>query len=548
MVIYEGKAVFEGVAIGKLSVYKKNEETVKREKVEDTGAEIARYAAAREEAVKQLQALYEKAVKEVGEASAEIFEAHQLMVDDDDFVESVESIIETQNVNAEYAVAETGDNFKKMFEEMDDEYFRGRAADIKDISERIIRILQGNGGEGIESDEPVIVVADDLAPSETVQMDKDKILSFVTVHGSANSHTSILAKTMNIPAVITCPIPLSDEVDGKEAIVDGFEGKVYVEPTPEVLAEKRKIAVAEQEKKALLEQLKGKENVTLDGQKINLYANIGNTKDLALVMKNDAGGIGLFRSEFIYLGSDNYPTEEEQFAIYKQVAETLAGKKVIIRTLDIGADKQADYFQLPAEENPALGLRAIRICLTRPEIFRTQLRALLRASAFGKISIMFPMIISVEEVKEIKEIVAKVKAELDEQGVPYDKDIELGIMIETPAAVIMAEELAQEVDFFSVGTNDLTQYTLAIDRQNQSLDRFYDSHHPAILRMLKQVADAAHKYGKWAGICGELGADLSLTKEFLAMGYDELSVSPGRILPLRKIVRETDVAAYKAGK
>ena len=548
MIIYEGKAVFEGIAIGKLSVYKKNEETVKREKVEDPEAEIARYAEARVGAVEQLQALYEKAVKEVGEASAEIFEAHQMMVDDDDFVESVESIIRTQSVNAEYAVAETGDNFKKMFEEMDDEYFRGRAADIKDISERIIRVLQGDTGAGIESDDPVIVVADDLAPSETVQMDKDKILSFVTVHGSANSHTSILAKTMNIPAIITCPIPLTDEVDGKEAIVDGFEGKVYVEPTEEILAEKQKILATELEKKALLEELKGKENVTLDGQKINLYANIGNTKDLGLVLKNDAGGIGLFRSEFIYLGSDDYPTEDEQFAIYKQVAETLAGKKVIIRTLDIGADKQADYFKLPAEENPAMGLRAIRICLTRPEVFRAQLRAILRASAYGKVSIMFPMIISVDEVKEIQEILAKIKAELDAEGISYDKDIETGIMIETPASVMMAEELAKEVDFFSVGTNDLTQYTLAIDRQNQSLDKFYDSHHPAILKMLKIVADAAHKYGKWAGICGELGADLSLTKEFLAMGFDELSVSPGRILPIRKIVRETDVAAYKAEK
>ena len=546
MVVYEGKAVFEGVAIGKLSVYKKNEETVKREKVEDVEAEIARYAEPREAAVEQLQALYEKAVKEVGEASAEIFEAHQMMVEDEDFIEAAESIIRGQNVNAEFAVAETGDNFKKMFEEMEDEYFRGRAADIKDISERIIRILQGNGNAGIESDEPAIIVADDLAPSETVQMDKDKILSFVTVHGSANSHTSILAKTMNIPAIIGCSIPLTDEVDGKEAIVDGFEGKVYVDPEPEVLEAKKKILAAEMEKKELLEQLKGKENVTLDGQKINLYANIGNTKDLGLVLKNDAGGIGLFRSEFIYLGSEDYPTEDEQFAIYKQVAETLAGKKVIIRTLDIGADKQADYFKLPAEENPALGLRAIRICLTRPEIFKTQLRAILRASAFGKISIMFPMIISVDEVLKIKEILAEVKAELDQAGIPYDREIETGIMIETPASVMMAEELAKEVDFFSIGTNDLTQYTLAIDRQNQSLDEFYDSHHPAILKMLKIVVDSAHKYGKWAGICGELGADLSLTKEFLAMGFDELSVSPGRILPLRKIVRETDVSRYKA--
>ena len=548
MVIYEGKAVFEGVAIGKLSVYKKNEETVKREKVTDVEAEVARYAAARETATEQLQALYEKAVKEVGEAGAEIFEAHQMMVEDGDFIDSAENIIRTQSVNAEFAVAETGDNFKKMFEEMDDEYFRGRAADVKDISERIIRILQGSGNVGIQTDEPVIVVADDLAPSETVQMDKDKILSFVTVHGSANSHTSILAKTMNIPAIIGCDIPLSDEVDGREAIVDGFEGKVYVDPEPEILEAKKKILSAELEKKELLGQLKGKENVTLDGQRINLYANIGNTKDLGLVLKNDAGGIGLFRSEFIYLGSEDYPTEDEQFAIYKQVAETLAGKKVIIRTLDIGADKQADYFKLPQEENPAMGLRAIRICLTRPEVFKTQLRAILRASAFGKISIMFPMIISVDEVQKIKQILAEVKAELDTEGIPYDKAIETGIMIETPAAVMMAEELAQEVDFFSVGTNDLTQYTLAIDRQNQSLDDFYDSHHPAILKMLKIVVDSAHKYGKWAGICGELGADLTLTREFLAMGFDELSVSPGRILPLRKIVRETDVAAYKAGK
>ncbi len=542
MVIYEGKAVFEGVAIGKLSVYKKNEETVKREKVTDVEAEVARYAAARETATEQLQALYEKAVKEVGEAGAEIFEAHQMMVEDGDFIDSAENIIRTQSVNAEFAVAETGDNFKKMFEEMDDEYFRGRAADVKDISERIIRILQGSGNAGIQTDEPVIVVADDLAPSETVQMDKDKILSFVTVHGSANSHTSILAKTMNIPAIIGCDIPLSDEVDGREAIVDGFEGKVYVDPEPEILEAKKKILSAELEKKELLGQLKGKENVTLDGQRINLYANIGNTKDLGLVLKNDAGGIGLFRSEFIYLGSEDYPTEDEQFAIYKQVAETLAGKKVIIRTLDIGADKQADYFKLPQEENPAMGLRAIRICLTRPEVFKTQLRAILRASAFGKISIMFPMIISVDEVQKIKQILAEVKAELDTEGIPYDKAIETGIMIETPAAVMMAEELAQEVDFFSVGTNDLTQYTLAIDRQNQSLDDFYDSHHPAILKMLKIVVDSAHKYGKWAGICGELGADLTLTREFLAMGFDELSVSPGRILPLRKIVRETDVS------
>lgn len=548
MIIYEGKAVFEGIAIGKISVYKKQEQAVKRVKVEDTEAEKARYAEARETAISELKALYEKAVKEVGESGAEIFEAHQLMVDDEDYIESAESIIENEGVNAEYAVATTGDNFAKMFSEMEEEYFRGRAADIMDITERILNALAGGGAGGIESDEPVIVVADDLAPSETVQMDKDKILSFVTVHGSANSHTSILAKTMSIPAIIGCPIPLSEESDGKMAVVDGFEGKIYVDPDADILAAKKKLLLEEEEKKSLLERLKGKENVTLDGQKINLYANIGNTKDLGLVLENDAGGIGLFRSEFIYLGSKDYPTEDEQFAIYKQVAQTLAGKKVIIRTLDIGADKQADYFKLPEEENPAMGLRAIRICLTRPEVFKTQLRAILRASAFGKISIMFPMIISVDEVKKIKIIVEEVKKELDDDSLSYDKNIELGIMIETPAAVMIADELAEEVDFFSVGTNDLTQYTLAIDRQNQSLDDFYDPHHPAIMKMLKMIAEAAHRHDAWAGICGELGADLSLTKDFLAMGYDELSVSPGRILPIRKTVIETNVSEYKKEK
>lgn len=548
MIVLEGKAVFEGIAIGKLFVYKKKEQTVKREKVQDAAAEIKRYEAAKDLAIEQLQALHEKAVKEVGEAGAEIFEAHQFMVDDGDYIDSVKNIIETENVNAEYAVAQTGDIFHNMFSEMEDEYFKGRATDVKDITERIINCLNGGSSGDIDSDEPVIVVADDLAPSETVQMDKEKILSFVTVHGSANSHTSILAKTMNIPAIIGCDIPLTKEVDGKLAIVDGFEGKVYIDPAQDVLADKKKILQKELDKKELLEQLKGKDNVTLDGQHINLYANIGNTKDLGLVLQNDAGGIGLFRSEFIYLGSDDYPTEEEQFAIYKQVAQAMAEKKVIIRTLDIGADKQADYFNLPKEENPAMGLRAIRICLTNPEIFKTQLRAILRASAYGNISIMFPMIISVEEVKRIKEIVEEVKKELDEIGLPYDKDIELGVMIETPAAVMIAEELAREVDFFSVGTNDLTQYTLAIDRQNQNLDEFYDAHHPGLLKMLKMIVDGAHKGGAWAGICGELGSDLSLTKEFLAMGYDELSVSPGRILPLRKVVLETDVSEYKKEK
>ena len=545
MEVYSGKSVFGGIAIGKLSVYSKEKAQVKRVKIDDAEAEIARYHEAKETAIEQLVDLYEKALKSVGEEGAGVFEAHQMMLEDGDYIDSVENIIRTQSVNAEYAVAQTGDTFAQMFLDMEDEYFKGRAADMHDISERLINVLSGNDGGGIDTDEAVIIVADDLAPSETVQMDKDKILSFVTVHGSANSHTSILAKTMNIPAMIGCDIPLDETVNGKFAVVDGFEGKVYVEPDEETMAAKKKLYDEEQEKKALLEQLKGKENITLDGQRINIYANIGNTKDLALVLKNDAGGIGLFRSEFIYLGSEDYPTEEEQFAIYRTVAQTMAGKKVIIRTLDIGADKQADYFELPKEENPAMGLRAIRICLTRTEVFKTQLRAILRASAFGKISIMFPMIISLWEVKEIKKVVAEVKAELDAKGIAYDKEIELGIMIETPAAVMVADDLAAEVDFFSVGTNDLTQYTLAIDRQNDSLEKFYDSHHPAILKMLQMIVDAAHRHGAWAGICGELGADLTLTKEFLAMGFDELSVSPGRVLPLRKIVLETNVSDYK---
>lgn len=545
MVVYSGKSVFGGIAIGKICVYAKEDSQVKRERIEDPEAEIKRYHEAKDVAIEQLGVLYEKALKEVGEDGAGVFEAHQMMLDDGDYIDSVENVIRTQSVNAEYAVAQTGDQMAQMFLDMEDEYFRGRAADVHDISERLIGVLSGKGSGGIQTDEQVIIVADDLAPSETVQMDKDKILSFVTVHGSANSHTSILAKTMNIPAMIGCDIPLDDTVNGKMAVVDGFEGKVYIEPDEETMAAKKKLYEEEQEKKALLEQLKGKDNVTLDGQHINLYANIGNTKDLGLVLKNDAGGIGLFRSEFIYLGSQDYPTEEEQFEIYKTVAQTMAGKKVIIRTLDIGADKQADYFALPKEENPAMGLRAIRICLTRPEVFKTQLRAILRASAFGKIAIMFPMIISLEEVKEIKGIVNEVKTELDDAGISYDKNIELGIMIETPAAVMVADELAEEVDFFSVGTNDLTQYTLAIDRQNDSLEKFYNSHHPAILKMLKMIVDAAHRHGAWAGICGELGADLTLTKDFLAMGFDELSVSPGRILPLRKIVLETDVSEYK---
>ena len=538
MQIFEGKSVFGGIAMGKIRVYKKDEQQVKRQKIEDEEAEVSRYQNARDEAMNQLQELYDKALREIGEANAAIFEVHQMMLEDDDYNESVENIIRTEHVNAEYAVAATGDNFAGMFAAMDDDYMRGRAADVKDISERVIGILNGASDTGVAADEPVIIVADDLAPSETVQMDKSKVLSFVTVHGSLNSHTAILARTMSIPALVGTNLTPDESVDGKFAVVDGAAGKLYVEPDEETMEELQQKQRAFLEQKELLETLKGKENVTLDGQKMLLYANIGNTKDLATVMQNDAGGIGLFRSEFIYLERDHFPTEEEQFQIYKQVAQTLAGKRVIIRTLDIGADKQCDYFGMEKEENPAMGCRAIRICLTRPEIFKTQLRALFRASAFGKIAIMYPMITSVEEVRRIKEIVAEVKAELDAQGIEYGQ-VEQGIMIETPAAVMISDLLAEEVDFFSIGTNDLTQYTLALDRQNTKLDEFYDPHHPAVLRMIRMVVENAHKKGIWAGICGELGADMELTREFLKMGVDELSVSPGRILPLRKIVRET---------
>lgn len=547
MQAYQGKSVFGGIAIGRISVYKKDEQQVKREKITDADAEMKRYEEAKEEAIRQLQGLYNKAVKEVGEANAAIFEIHQMMLDDGDYNEFVDNIVRTQQVNAEYAVAVTGDNFSKMFAAMDDDYMRARSADIKDISERLIKVLSGDGAGGLNVGEPVIIVADDLAPSETVQMDKDMVLSFVTVHGSTNSHTAILARSMGIPALVGCSLPLDDSVDGKMGIVDGFSGKIYVEPDEETLADMKLRQQQEQEKKELLQQLKGKDNVTLDGQKLMLYANIGNPKDLAGVLQNDAGGIGLFRSEFLYLESEDYPTEEEQFTAYKTVAETMAGKRVVIRTLDIGADKKCDYFHMEPEENPAMGCRAIRICLTRPEIFRTQLRALFRASAYGKIAIMYPMITSVSEVLRIREIVEEVKAELTENGIAYG-EVEQGVMIETPAAVMVSEELAREVDFFSIGTNDLTQYTLAIDRQNTKLDEFYDSHHPAVLRMIQMVVDNAHKAGIWAGICGELGADTTLTKDFLAMGVDELSVSPGSILPVRKIVLETDVAAYKAEK
>ncbi len=547
MEIYSGKSVYNGIAIGKISIYKKDAQQVKRVKVADAEAEIRRYVSAKEEAARQLQALYDKALKEVGEANAAIFEVHQMMLEDIDYNESVENIVRSQKVNTEYAVAATGDNFSQMFAAMDDDYMKERAADVKDISERVLTILNGKTDSTVAAGEPVIIVADDLAPSETVQLDKDMVLSFVTVHGSTNSHTAILARMMQIPALVGTALPLDDTVDGKLGIVDGASGKIYVDPDEETLAGMKARKQEEIRKKELLETLKGRENVTLDGQKLMLYANIGDIKDLAMVMQNDAGGIGLFRSEFLYLEKEDYPTEEEQFQIYKQAAETMAGKKVIIRTLDIGADKQCDYFGMEHEDNPALGYRAIRICLTRPEVFKTQLRALFRASAFGNIAIMYPMITSVKEIRQIREIVSEVKKELDEQKMPYGRP-EQGIMIETPAAAIVSDLLAEEVDFFSIGTNDLTQYTLAIDRQNPKLDEFYDAHHPAVLRMIAMVVENAHKAGIWAGICGELGADQTLTQEFLAMGVDELSVSPGSILPIRKIVLETNVGEYKAGK
>ncbi len=547
MQIYNGKSVFGGIAIGKISVYQKKEQQVKRVKIEDPDQEMVRYEKAKAEGIKQLQGLYDKALREVGEANAAIFEVHQMMMEDDGYNESVENIIRSQGVNAEYAVATTGDNYAQMFSAMDDDYMRERAADVRDISERLLTILNGEDTSSVEADEPKIIVAEDLAPSETVQLDKDKVLSFVTVKGSLNSHTAILARTMAIPALVNTSMSLEGEMDGRLGIVDGANGIFYVDPDEATLAEMKKRQEEDLSRKQLLLTLKGKENVTLDGQKVMLYANIGNIKDLATVIQNDADGIGLFRSEFIYLEKEDFPTEEEQFQIYRQVAQTMAGKRVIIRTLDIGADKQCDYFHMEHEENPALGCRAIRICLTRPEIFKTQLRALFRASAFGRIAIMYPMITSVQEVRRIKEIVEEVKAELTSQGVEFGEP-EQGIMIETPAAAIISDDLAKEVDFFSIGTNDLSQYTMAIDRQNPQLDLFFDPHHPAVLRMISMVVENAHKAGIWTGICGELGADQSLTKEFLAMGVDELSVSPGSILPLRKIILETNVTDYKAGK
>ena len=550
MITLEGKSVFGGVAIGKIQFYKRNEITIKRTRVEDVEAEVERFQNAKAKTLELLKGLYEKALEDVGEANAMIFEAHQLMLEDPDYVESIENIIRTQDVNAEYAIGATADNFAAIFEAMDDAYMQGRAADVRDVSERLLQALSSQNETVMVMDEPVIIAADDLVPSETVQLDKEKVLSFVTMYGSANSHTAILARTMNIPAVIGLGEALKEEYDGKVAIVDGVDGKVYIDPDEETMASMQKKQKKDQEQKELLNQLKGKENVTKSGQKVNVYANIGNLADVGAVLKNDAGGIGLFRSEFLYLESDTYPTEEQQFAVYKQVAENMAGKKVIIRTLDIGADKQVDYFKLDKEDNPALGYRAIRICLTRPEIFKTQLRALYRASAYGQISIMFPMIISVAEVheikaiiaevKKIKEIVEEVKAELRTEGAAFREDVELGIMIETPAAVMVSRELAKEVDFFSVGTNDLTQYTLAIDRQNQKLEDFYDSHHPAVLAMIRMAAESAHAEGKWIGICGELGADVTLTETFLNMGIDELSVAPGMVLKVRQKIREAE--------
>lgn len=537
---YQGKSVYKGIAMGPVVVLKKNDYQVKRTRIEDPEAEIKRVDEALEKSKEQLQKLYDKAVQEVGEASAAIFEVHQMMLEDDDYLEAIQNTIRTEQINAEYAVAATGDNFAEMFASMDDDYMKARSADIKDISERLVRNLSGQDDADLSSIEPSIIVADDLSPSETVQMDKDKILAFVTVHGSTNSHTAILARMMNIPALIGVDMNLEEIHTGMEAVVDGFQGTVIFEPDETVKAQTTEKMAEEAEKLRLLQELKGKENVTLDGHKINIYANIGSVGDIGYVMENDAGGIGLFRSEFLYLGRNDFPTEEEQFQAYKQAVQMMAGKKVIIRTLDIGADKQVDYFNLGNEDNPAMGYRAIRICLKQPEIFKTQLRALLRAAVYGNLSIMYPMITSTEEVKKIYEIVAEVEEELKAQEIQY-KIPEQGIMIETPAAAIISDRLAEMVDFFSIGTNDLTQYTLAIDRQNEKLDEFYNPHHEALLRMIQMVVDNTHKCGKWAGICGELGADTTLTEEFVRMGLDELSVAPSMVLKLRKIVREMKV-------
>ena len=540
---FQGKSVYKGIVMGPVVVLKKNDYQVKRSRIEDADAETSRVQEAVKRSQEQLQKLYDKALKEVGEASAAIFEVHQMMLEDEDYLEAIQNMIQTEMVNAEYAVAVTGDNFSQMFASMDDDYMKARAADIKDISERLVRNLSGQEDADLSDIDPSVIVADDLSPSETVQMDKEKILAFVTVHGSTNSHTAILARMMNIPALIGVPLALDELKNGTTAVVDGFTGQVTFEPDEETQAATLKRVQEEKEKLALLQELKGKENITLDGKKINIYANIGSVGDIGYVMENDAGGIGLFRSEFLYLGRNDFPTEEEQFQAYKQAVQMMAGKKVIIRTLDIGADKQVEYFNLGNEDNPAMGYRAIRICLKQPEIFKTQLRALLRAAVYGNLSIMYPMITSTEEVKRIYEIVAEVEEELKAQEIQY-KIPEQGIMIETPAAAIISDRLAEMVDFFSIGTNDLTQYTLAIDRQNEKLDEFYNPHHEALLRMIQMVVDNAHKCGKWAGICGELGADVTLTEQFVRMGLDELSVAPSMVLKLRKIVREMKVEEY----
>ncbi len=539
MQVATGKSILNGVAIGPLRIYRKEETQTAVSSTLTVEEELARFDSARMKAQEQLGALYEKALDEVGEENAAIFEIHEMMLDDDDYLDAVKSIIETQGATAEYAVATTGENFAAAFADMEDAYMKARATDVKDVSSRVVNILSGATEGNALGDEPAILVADDLTPSETVQLDKSKLLGFITRYGSSNSHTAILARTMNIPALIG--VDYDDSWDGKLAVLDGYNHCVYVDPAPELLTTMEEKRKEDLKQEALLQGLKKKPNVTLDGKEIKVYANIGNASDVGLVLQNDAGGIGLFRSEFIYLDSQDFPTEDQQFAIYKRVAETMAGKKVIIRTLDIGADKQAAYFNLDKEENPALGYRAIRICLTRKDIFKAQLRAILRASAYGTVSIMFPMIISVREIRDAKDILEECRRELREKGVPMG-EVEIGIMIETPAAVMVADELAEEVEFFSLGTNDLTQYTLAIDRQNPKLDAFYDAHHPAVLRMIRQTVEAGHRHGCWVGICGELGADLTLTETFLRMGVDELSVSPPAILPLRKKIRSLDLS------
>lgn len=537
---YTGKAVYKGIAMGEIIVFRKDDDQVKRYRTEDSDAELKRFNKAKEEALGQLGELYEKAVKEVGESSAAIFEIHQMLLEDEDYLDAIHNMISIEHVNAEYAVAKTGENFASMFAGMDDDYMQSRAVDVRDISNRVVRLLGGKGGGAAKLNKPSIIIADDLTPSETVQMDKSNILAFVTVHGSTNSHTAILARMMNIPAMVGVDMKPDGIEDGTLAVVDSINEQIIIAPTAEVQKEAEARIEEESEKHKLLETLKGQEDVTIGGKRISIFANIGNVSDLGYVIENDAGGIGLFRSEFLYLGRDDFPTEEEQLAAYRMVLQTMGQKKVIIRTLDIGADKKVDYFKLDREENPAMGYRAIRICLTKKDIFKTQLRALLRASVSGNLSIMYPMIISVEEVMQIRDIVKEVSSELEDEGIPYRLP-EQGIMIETPAAVMISDELAPLVDFFSIGTNDLTQYTLAIDRQNEKLDAFYNPHHKAILKMIRMVVDNSHRFGKWTGICGELGADLELTRAFVEMGVDELSVAPSMVLKVRKEVRGLDI-------